>query len=267
MDEEKFYFGAERGNLEELKEILRRNPNFNINWNNDNGTTALHRAVAKDHDSIVSILLAHPDIAVNKRANSGSTAWMIACQRGSASCACLLLKDSRVNLVERGNNRRTPFWWSAYHGRLLIIMQWIASGREMDLGEPGDYYTEALCAAETNELWFQRDKIRRKRKVAALLQRFQDDPTETRHRVRVRIGWYNELAAEVFALVVFVSDGLLQIPQTGKDSTPASRFFRIASRLPLELQAVLCYRLTGLPEEIMPRKESELAFRDLVRKV
>ena len=46
----------------------------------------------------------------------------------------------------------------------------------------------------------------------------------------------------MFALVVFVSDGLLQI----KDTTPpAARFFRIASQLPLELQKVLCFRQVG----------------------
>ena len=32
--------------------------------------------------------------------------------------------------------------------------------------------------------------------------------------MRVEVGWYDELAAEVFALVVFVSDGLLQIKDT-----------------------------------------------------
>ena len=75
-----------------------------------------------------------------------------------------------------------------------------------------------------------------------LLERFQRDATQTRHAVRMELGWFDPAAAEVFALVVFVSDGLLQV----KDSTttaPAAKFFSIAIRLLLELQMMLCYRV------------------------
>ena len=84
----------------------------------------------------------------------------------------------------------------------------------------------------------------------------------TRHSVRVEIGWYKPAAAKMFALVVFVSDGLLQI----KDTTlsPAARFFTIARSLPLELQMMLCSRLVGSAKEIISGKESEVAFKSLV---
>jgi len=62
---------------------------------------------------------------------------------------------------------------------------------------------------------------------------------ETRHVVRVKPGLLDDMAAEMFALVVFVSDGLLQVNDT---TTPAARFFSIAAQLPLELQMVLCFR-------------------------
>ena len=92
-------------------------------------------------------------------------------------------------------------------------------------------------------------KERGKTEVVTLLERFKSDATQTRHLVRVKLGWYNEAAAEMFALVVFVSDGLLQIKDT--TPSPAARYFSIAAQLPLELQMVLCYRLVGSNKEII----------------
>ena len=60
----------------------------------------------------------------------------------------------------------------------------------------------------------------------------------------------------MFALVVFVSDGILQVNDT-TTTTPAARYFKIVAQLPLELQMVLCFRLVGSDKEIIPGKESE----------
>jgi len=97
--------------------------------------------------------------------------------------------------------------------------------------------------------------------VATLLERFKSDAAQTRHAMRLDIGWYDDAAAEMFALVVFVSDGLLQVKDT--TTTPAARYFNIARCLPLELQMVLCSRLVGSSKEIIQGKESEVAFKSL----
>ena len=124
----------------------------------------------------------------------------------------------------------------------------------MDLETLGNTDSDAIGIA----------RMKRKTEVVALLERFKEKPEETRHQVRVEIGWYDELA-EMFAVVVFVSDGLLEI----KDTTPslAARFFSIAALLPLELQMVLCNRLVGSGKEIIPGKESEVAFKELARRI
>ena len=143
---------------------------------------------------------------------------------------------------------------AARYGHLDIIKWWIASGREMDLGKPGDVSkTDAIGVA----------KKYGKTEVATLLERFKNDASKTRHGVRVELGLLNELAAEMFALVVFVSDGLLQV----NDTTPAARFFSIAAQLPLELQMVLCFRLMGSTNEIIPGKKREVAFKELARRL
>ena len=86
---------------------------------------------------------------------------------------------------------------ASINGRLDGIKWWIASGREMDLGTPGVNTTDAIGAA----------KKRDRKEVVTLLERFKENPVETKHAMRVELDWYDELAAEMFALVVFVSDG------------------------------------------------------------
>jgi len=101
--------------------------------------------------------------------------------------------------------------------------------------------------------------------VVTLLERFKENPVETRHQVRVKLGLADALAAEMFALVVFVSDGLLQVKVT--IATPAARFFSIVAQLPLELQMVLCFRQVGSNKDIVSGKDSEVAFKELAKRL
>ena len=81
----------------------------------------------------------------------------------------------------------------------------------------------------------------------------------------MELGWHDNLAAEMYALVVFVSDGLLQINDTS--SSPAARYFSVTAQLPLEVQMVLCFRQVGLGKEIIPGTESEAAFKELAKRL
>jgi len=171
------------------------------------------------------------------------------------SCVRKMLQDSRVKVNEPYNDGGTPLWVAA-NGQVDVIKRWIASGREMNLGKPGDdTKTDAIGAA----------KKYRKTLAVILLERFKENPKNTRHAVRLEIGWYNEAAAEMFALVVFVSDGLLQIKDT--TPSPAARYFEIARQLPLELQMMLCFRQVGSAKEIISGKGREAAFKELARKL
>jgi len=241
-----------------VKEILRDNPTLDVNWKNDQffGCTALHLACTKGFEAIVAILLAHPGIDVNEKAIHGATPFFWGCTGGHVSCFRLMLKDPRVLVNKPDNFGNTPLknavWWKNPD----VIKWWVASGREMDLGEPGNGATDAIGGARKFNL----------REVLALLERFQENPAETIRQVRVELGFLEEMAAEVFALVVFLSDGLLQICQAEKVVTsPAARFFSISKRLPLELQMVLCRRVVGSSEEVITGQVSEAAFKNLAK--
>ena len=130
--------------------------------------------------------------------------------------------------------------------------------------DPVDEKTDAIGAAMKPLKYLgMREPTTAKKATAALLKTFKEYPDATREMVRVSLGWYDKLAAEMFALVVFVSDGLVQVIEGEKATAPAARFFRIARELPLELQMVLCYCFAGSPKSLIPGKESEQAFKYL----
>jgi len=156
--------------------------------------------------------------------------------------ARLLVKDPRVDITLDDNHGRTPLW-HASRSEYCEVVEWlIACGR--DLGDvqskrgthfDGEWkdYTALEIARE-----FSSDE------VVVLLESFEINPAQTRHEVRVKLGVLDELAAEVFALTVFLCDDLLQLkPALGATSELALRFFVIASKLPMELQMILCHLL------------------------
>ena len=248
---------VKRGDSKELAELMRQDPGFKVNMKLDGiGFTLLHYAcLDRRRSAIIPLLLAHPDVDPDVKNLHRRTPFYLACYAGCTACVREMLKDSRVKVNDPDSGGTTPLYWAARNGHVDAIRWCISSGSEMDLGTPGEI-------AKTDAIgWAKRFG---KAEIATLLERFKENPVETRQWVRVELG--DELAAEMFALVVFVSDGLLQIKDTATPS-PAANYFNIARRLPLELQMVLCRRQVGSAKEIIPGKDSEVAFKRLARKL
>jgi len=130
--------------------------------------TLLHEACSGDSRSaVIPLLLAHPDIDVNARNKYGRPPFDSACSE-RASCVREMLRDSRVK-VNEASSSWTPFYYAAGSGYLDVIRCWIASGRKIDLGKPGDIFiTDAIGAAsmngETEVVTYWRDSRRIQRK-------------------------------------------------------------------------------------------------------
>ena len=97
----------------------------------------------------------------------------------------------------------------------------------------------------------------------SLLERFIANPAQIRHEVRAKLGMLDGLAAEVFALTAFLCDELLQLKPASH--LAATRFFIMASKLPMELQMILCHRAVGSKKQNILSKDSEAAFKSLAR--
>ena len=97
------------------------------------------------------------------------------------------------------------------------------------------------------------------------LERFLRDPVLTHHVIRVRLEVLDGVAAKIFALTVFLCDDLLQLKPASHPAAAATRFFTIASKLPMELQMILCHRAVRPKRQSILHKESEPAFKFLAR--
>jgi len=90
---------------------------------------------------------------------------------------------------EPDNYGRTPLWWAARDGYHDLIKVWIASGREMDLGTPGDVEkTDSIGAAKMIGKYDDEAKKKSKTEVVSLLERFKSDAAKTRSEVRKELG-------------------------------------------------------------------------------
>lgn len=83
------------------------------------------------------------------------------------------------------------------------------------------------------------------------------DQEKSIQRARKAVGWFVEALS--FAMVVCICDNIFEI--NGNDN--AARFFRIACRLPLEVQMILVNRAHGISADIIRSSRTEQALKIL----
>ena len=211
---------------------------------------------------VLSLLRDHPEINVNLKGRFGQTPLSFACQSGKVGIVQELLRDPRVDVTLHDSGWHTPLWWASWNGNREVVEWLMASGRDLgDIENKKDWKGNTALDIARKE---------NKTEIVSLLERFMANPALTRHDLCVRLGVLDDLAAEVFALVVFLCDDLLQLKPASHlaatpDHTAASRFFTIAKRLPMELQMIICHRAVGSMKQSILRKDSEAAFKSLAR--
>lgn len=235
----------------------------------------------EDPDHIVAFVLANNVcLSINYPDAREGLAFEQICSKGWIKSAKLLIRDRRVELNIRDFADRSPLYYAISDDQVDIIRFWIASGRKMDLTgilEDTNLFSWRTRGVGTYYEWIKEE-----------LEQFQANPEKTRHRVRLELGEKGETefletaAAEIFALVVFLCDGLLKpkLPgpglerayavhsgRVGVKDTDADRFFKIASELPLELQQILCLRAVGSAKRSIASGASEKAFRQLAKRL
>jgi len=249
---------AQFGDLDKMSPFLARQ-DVDVNWQDRFGNTALYEASWAGHDTMVAALLAHPRIDVNIQTDEGSTAFMAACRNWKTSCVRLLLRDPRVDVNLPDSRSRTPLFWTAYFGYEDITQWLIASERDLDFGMSDSN------ASRRDLVSLVREKGRFA--VASLLERYLENPALVIFEVQAQLGFPEAVAAELFALVVLVSDYFLQGKVADDHRGRPLRFFELMRRLPMELQMVICNQVTGSMRTSIPGKDIESGIKSVVRKL
>ena len=180
--EKTFHAAAQSGRVGEVMSLLRDNPGLNINWSDKDQWTALHHASIYGHAEVVKVLLAHPGINVNCKDEDGSTPFSFDCWNGNVSVVCVLLKDPRVDVTMADKDGQTPLWGASYKGKHEVVEWLIASDRYLgDIkNTKGKLFGEEYTALEIA-------RQQGKSEVVTLLERFLDNPAQTRQQLRLKL--------------------------------------------------------------------------------
>ena len=262
MMEARLWRAVFEGNVPLVARLLEEHPEVNVNWVNGASfeqEATLHLACkGKSHGAILPLLLRHPEVNVNSLTYFGTSPLRLACQDGNTEAVRHLLAHPRLDVNGSDDSGRSGIWMASSYGHIDIVKLVLASGRAVELHPCENRCTPLEIA-----------KMNRRREVAEVLERFIANPEVTREQLRREVGLDRALAAELFAVVVLLCDDYLRmwyptrIPQQDhhRRQEGIRRFLRMAMRLPIELQMILCHRVYRSPRETVRGRDVEEAFR------
>lgn len=193
-----FSRAVKEGNLQ-LVQILSLDPEVNHNLPNSDGWTPFYWACVRAHVDVVRYLLnfkhpAHVDgkqslraIDYNLRDNYGGSPFLTACSSGREEVVEILVKDKRIDINRPSEDGRTPLWWAACVGFVVIVKIILASGREIE----GEKLSSAREIANCNEC----DEI------AECIEDYQRNPDLVRLQLQKELG-YSHGEPTLFSLFV-----------------------------------------------------------------
>jgi len=205
--------------------------------------TLLHAASRMGCRVIVATLLANPRVEVNALNRNHRTPVVTACLAGTLATFTLLLHDKRVDIDIPDHFNRSLIALCDATPRVEKLQHIIASTRTLNLLE----FCKNFLNAEAREV----------------VREYRVDPQGTRDRLRRQLGAAK--ADQTFVDVVLLCDGYLQLvrgPVSG-EGTGALRFLKIVSRLPMELQKMLCHRAHYSPRDIISGTDFNKAFQNV----
>jgi len=279
-----------------LQDFILAHPDLDLDGDvsddGDEGWSAFAEIICRGDLAVVDVFLSHaPDrVAVNHVCAGGCTAIMslISNPEEGDSDAIFrrLLAHPLVSLDFAVRTNFILYGWVAFAcaacRSLRNMKLLVASGKPLGWS-PGDLLPNNASIAPLP----LRDVMIRSpfsNKIPDLQQRLESldcfvaDPDLARHSARLEFAAEHRLvvstfdalclpalALDLFAAVVFVCDGLLRLRdfENLTDSAGHSRLVALVSRLPLELQMVLCHRVAGSARLIILTADSDPAFRHL----
>jgi len=268
---------AGEGGVAAVVQRLLKDPRVDVNPTCALNDTPLHLACHIGNVSAVSALLADDRVAPNPLNLPGCTPFYGACQFGQLKVVEMLLANEGVDLNVPDGDGTTALWIAAHQCHVPIIHAVLMSGRDVDLSIPSSLghhrwqnKTPAQIARslDFHPVCLSPSGVTRRRDfgvmIADLLDLYTADSKGARQRIMELPEQRGHFISALFALVIFLSDGLLSLqPSSSSETLQAIRFFQIARALPLELQMLLCNRVWRSPKDLILTATSEPAFKKL----
>jgi ankyrin repeat protein len=264
-----------------VAKMLLEHPRIDVNLPDHDGMTAFSLACENGSVELVSIMLRNPRIEVNLADKENVTPFFVACQNGHKKVVELLLADHRIDVNVPNIHGSTSLWIASQNGHLPVVQIMLVSGRIFDLQKKtvaGQGGWNSKSAAEIARLQSTRTEMDADESevefllakkhgvpIANLLDFFEQDPHSVRAMLRRLPGIRDPYIGEVFALVVFLSDGLVRLKCDSEENADMRRFFLITQSVHMDLQMLLCNRLFDSPQDIVLTKHSEPAFRKFAK--
>jgi hypothetical protein len=241
---------------ETLIKIFDTTPDFDINMKlNTAGYTFFLLACREKRVELLKHLLTRPGVDVNKTACFGHTAFRRACRFYYVEIIRLLLTDPRISINEKCDQGLTTLIYAVReminYEAYNVIRMILDSGKEVDdndvdeviefmFSQGGNFFKDIVCNKEA----------------------FINDLDATFFHAKLVIKHKPVYPSALFALIIFNCEGFIEPPVENHEET--SRFFRIAARLPMEIQMMLCYRAFSLiDKDYITGKERDVALREL----
>ena len=281
------YIACQGGALEIVR-LLLADPRVDANKPRMDSASPLYIACQNGHVAVVQLLLDTPAVLVNERVVEGATPFFIACQKGNLEILQIFLLDPRTNLNIPMRDGTSPLGVILGFGHLEALQLLLASGRPVGLdsmvilaeAKGLDLLPTWMNLLEsTGKAEISLHDIAMARGIPACQDLFVDyvaDPVAAKSQLWAlpAVRRHLQPATELMSLVVFFCDGLLQLTAGEGDSEQAAarlegarRFFRIAAKIPLEMQATLCHRTYGLAREMVPARELDTMLKVVTRKI
>jgi len=265
--EERLYAATKRVDIEEVTELVAA-PSCDVNWVNPSNPlrlTALHLACSHGFVAGVRALLRRADLNVNISTRTGTQPFLLACHGNQVEIVKLMVADIRVDLTAADTQGRFPLWWAVTCGHVEVA-EWLVASRAPLLLDRGVIARKTLRSLSTSG-----DDLGKQ--SCQLVKNLCEAPERTRHEIRLRLKVTEILVPTLFAAVVLLCDGylvmkagvvssLLAAPtEAATTAAAAERFLKMAVKLPMELQMLLCHRVFGSTKQNVTANDLEPAVR------
>jgi ankyrin repeat protein len=163
---EEFYLYCSRNDITNVTHMLDNHPALDINAGMSYAqySNGLHVAANNNFTDILKLLLADKRIDARRKCQIGRTALFMACDNGSDEAVKILIKDGRIDINEPNNYGVTPLYIATAREHTKIVLYLIASGKELNFGEPGNNDNDCVLLASArydktiySNLWNTRD--------------------------------------------------------------------------------------------------------------